>query len=409
MKDSRVDRTRLRDLYDAGMTDAEIVAATGWARSSVQYTRADVLKLPVSQVAAAKLKALRGAVVTRNRTKLRDEDAFRTAHAEGLADSQLGARFGLTRAGAFRARERLGLPANDVSGGIEKAIAEAAAQRRRDTARAAGEAAALVPVAPAESFARRDVNLLAALACGPVNKVRAAEVTALKPAVALRSLARLRRAGVVGRVRSGRRYTWALAPSVVATYSDSSLTPLQQLAATSPVADAAIGAVSTPYLRKLPHLEHDIRSAAALGAVDAALRFDPTRGQFSTFVARRVAGSILDTLRASALKGYRRSYGDDYAGPREYAGYEPGGACDPLKEASDASLPVGWGAECHDELERLTRVLPERQRTVLRLHFGHGLNFREIADRLGVVPSRVSVLARDAIAGLRAHFKESAA
>ncbi|TWJ18050.1 RNA polymerase sigma factor for flagellar operon FliA [Geobacter argillaceus] len=49
-----------------------------------------------------------------------------------------------------------------------------------------------------------------------------------------------------------------------------------------------------------PHLDRDdLMSAAIVGLITAAERFDPTRGvQFKTFVEQRIRGTIMDELRA---------------------------------------------------------------------------------------------------------------
>ena len=49
-----------------------------------------------------------------------------------------------------------------------------------------------------------------------------------------------------------------------------------------------------------PHLDRDdLRSAAVIGLISAAERFDPSRGvQFKTFAEQRIRGTIMDELRA---------------------------------------------------------------------------------------------------------------
>src|SRR5258706_1845481 len=45
---------------------------------------------------------------------------------------------------------------------------------------------------------------------------------------------------------------------------------------------------------------HELARAGALGLVEAAQRFDPSRGvPFDRFAARRIRGAILDSVRAS--------------------------------------------------------------------------------------------------------------
>jgi len=130
-------------------------------------------------------------------------------------------------------------------------------------------------------------------------------------------------------------------------------------------------AVANAYARHHPRMAPDIESAAMLGLMDAASRFDAGRGlSFRTLMTARVRGSILDMMRtetglrrkdepdvwpASVLAGMRSGlwqsvYGQEAGEGRGggiYAGFEPA-APDETAELVDAA----------DAVEAVARTLP---------------------------------------------------
>lgn len=311
-------------------------------------------------------------------------------HAGGATDGAMALAFGVTRAAVSFARYTLNLPVNRDSA-ARTAAAVASTSVRESRRRERSVALGLPPV----TLAQR--NAVEALATGPL-------VGSLAPAHLVKTLRSLRRMGLaVARPVPPRPdrigappLIWALAPSVAATFSPDALTPLQQRIAAAPRALAVADYHARVYASRLPHLADEINSAAHAGLADAALRYDPTRYQFTTFAARRVRGAILDELRRSGLKGYKR--GTSAAAPgRDFS---------PLTQVDAPAdhLPVGWELESLDALDALTRTLPARQREVLRLYFGHGMLLREIGVKFGVTMSAVSKIFTQAVVALRAEM-----
>ncbi len=334
-------------------------------------------------------------------TPFRKIDPTRLAalHAQNLTDGEIARTLGnVSKCGVRVARVCLSLPPNAdaVRRAASRSGAQGAASR---TANSAARTAALgLPPLSLSPIARAAV---VALASGPLT------VTALgaqlncstsdpnsRLAVVLREL---RRANLVSSrsVYGGPTFrqpsVWSLTPSL---FSSSALTPLQQRIAATPRALSIADCIASTYTLKLPHLEHDIRSAAHYALADAARRYDPSRYQFSTFAASRVRGAIQDTLRSIAPRGYTRNA--DSA--PQTAAYEAGA------EPADDRLAVGWELDSLDAVESLIRHLPcHPDRQVMRLYYTYGMTMREIADRLGMAESNVSFVHTRSIVRLRDH------
>jgi RNA polymerase sigma factor FliA len=182
----------------------------------------------------------------------------------------------------------------------------------------------------------------------------------------------------------------------------------------------------------------DLWSAGALGLLEAARRFDASRGvTFETFVEHRIRGAMLDELRRmDHLPRRLRSRTDDLqkakkklqgqlgreASVDELAGelnmeMEEVAGIEALMEPH-LSLDRAGAAPLADETpgieDRLSRTqmaealareignLPERLQTVLGLHYLEGLTYREIAKILDVSEPRVCQLHADGLKKLRA-------
>lgn len=207
-----------------------------------------------------------------------------------------------------------------------------------------------------------------------------------------------------------------------------------------------------------PHLDRDdLRSAAVIGLISAAERFDPGRGvQFKTFAEQRIRGTIMDELRAQDW--LTRSLRDKFKKlEREFSLLEQRLGRNPssdevaaamgleLKEyfrlleeihlLSFVSLDDAW----HDEdgapfglldvledkgtespqsqliarqtVERLAEAidnLPEKERIVITLYYYEELNLKEIGAVLDLTESRISQLHSQAIIRLRGKMKRVA-
>lgn len=175
----------------------------------------------------------------------------------------------------------------------------------------------------------------------------------------------------------------------------------------------------------------DLKQLAYAGLLEALLRFDPDRGApFQAFAARRIRGSILDGVaKTSELREQlahrrriRRTRVESLAPEVEALS-----AADAMEQLSDlvTGLALGFmldkglfvaGEEADDQpnayqslaWRQLTRrvvaevrALPDRERTIIEQHYGHGVDFQRLGLLLGVTKGRISQIHKDAIQRLR--------
>jgi RNA polymerase sigma factor (sigma-70 family) len=137
---------------------------------------------------------------------------------------------------------------------------------------------------------------------------------------------------------------------------------------------------------RLPEsLRDDLVSAGSLALVQAADRFDPSRGvKFKTFAAHRVSGEIVDTLRrGDAAIGVSKDSLDGVA--------------------SETPSPENQAITAQ-ELTHVREVLQElsaRERALIEAHYGRGLTLRDAADELGISRSYASRVHARAIETIR--------
>lgn len=144
-------------------------------------------------------------------------------------------------------------------------------------------------------------------------------------------------------------------------------------------------------------LRDDLPAIADTALIDAAERFDPTLGvPFPAFMQIRVRGACLDACR-------RRHYTNATAVELDSQ----------ASETREDSAPNAELQAIEDETTRqkqaLARQLLEklsgRQAIIVYLHYIEGRSLEAIAPGLGVVPSRVSQLHREAITKLQGENK----
>ena len=113
-------------------------------------------------------------------------------------------------------------------------------------------------------------------------------------------------------------------------------------------------------------------------------------------IAERIGATLEQVLEAREAAGAYRAVSLDR--PRDGRGR---GGRRPRGRRSASRTPASASAEDAATVERLMRVLTEREREVLRLRFAEDLTQSEIGERVGVSQMHVSRLIRQSVARLR--------
>jgi len=180
----------------------------------------------------------------------------------------------------------------------------------------------------------------------------------------------------------------------------------------------------------------DLIAAAMLGLIDAADRYDQSRGiPFEAYSRRRIQGAVLDALRAEdhlTRRERRAGREADRAEERmrmklkreltvEEAHQARRGVPRtlphaqtfvPIEDADDGTFDRSLDAFARlstaEDIGRLRDAiarLPERQRQILALYYEEELTYREIGSILGVTESRICQILR----GVQRKLKEQLA
>jgi RNA polymerase sigma-B factor len=199
----------------------------------------------------------------------------------------------------------------------------------------------------------------------------------------------------------------------------------------------------------------DLVQVACVGLVKAAERWDPTRGfAFSSYAVPTIRGELLRYFRDTTwavrpprvLQELCVAVDKARDRPDNASGREPSVAelAERLSrsskeimealQANEGRTAQSLDTPVHDEehdlvtagdligridceyeraearatIERLTSILDERARQVLRLRFGHDLRQSEIAERLGCSPMHVSRIIRASLDKMGAHATSGA-
>jgi RNA polymerase sigma factor for flagellar operon FliA len=167
-----------------------------------------------------------------------------------------------------------------------------------------------------------------------------------------------------------------------------------------------VRATVAQFLKRLPSTvqRDDLLSAGAIGLADALAKHRGERGpKFEWYARVRIRGAIFDELRRQDwLSRHERARvagsSPDGVGPTMVAIDDVGESLlavdtrnDDLIERRSAQL----------ELWRGVARLPPRERTIVELHYGSGVQFNELAKKLGVSAPRISQLHARAILMLR--------
>jgi RNA polymerase sigma factor for flagellar operon FliA len=183
-----------------------------------------------------------------------------------------------------------------------------------------------------------------------------------------------------------------------------------------------------------PALAGDLWSVGAIGLIDAARRFEPSRGiRFETFVEHRIRGAMLDEVRrmdnlprrmraesnrvASAHRQLRQTLGR--AATSEEVATSLGATASEVRELEVLALPMvplddldgpdsapspednAHASERRAQLVAVLRDLPERLQVLLGLHYLECFTYREIAEVLKVSEPRICQLHAEALSLLR--------
>jgi RNA polymerase sigma factor (sigma-70 family) len=150
--------------------------------------------------------------------------------------------------------------------------------------------------------------------------------------------------------------------------------------------------ISRSKKRKLSQIDYEeLKSAAYLGLVEAANKYDPEENPcFPAYAAFRIVGAVQDYLRELSWGSRSR----------------------PVK-TSDASLyeeEMGATDEASNEgfFERFTKQLPAAGKSVMRQYYIEERKIKDIASDLGVHQSRVSQLLSDSRNRLKSYWQGQA-
>ena len=204
-----------------------------------------------------------------------------------------------------------------------------------------------------------------------------------------------------------------------------------------------------------PHLDlQDLMSAAVIGLINAADRYDPTRGVlFKTFAEQHVRGTILDELRSydvlsrSMRDKYKRlerelrllehllgrnPTSEEVAEALQMSLEDYFGLLDDVHAFTFISLDDSWEGDdgsplcladvlCETDakspqqlvitkqlaeaLGQAIDTLPEKERHAITLYYNEDLNLKEIGELLGLTESRISQIISQAMVRLRSRLR----
>lgn len=177
----------------------------------------------------------------------------------------------------------------------------------------------------------------------------------------------------------------------------------------------------------------DYLQYAHVGLVESIDRYEPERPVlFETFASYRIRGAILNGLAKESELSAQRQYWAERMRDRVRSlrpeAVEPGGGDENLDGFVDLTVGLALGlllespAEPADEspesnpyaaaelgqlvrrMRQLVAEMPERERTLVELHYFHHEPFQDIATRLNVTKGRVSQLHSQALQRLKARL-----
>jgi RNA polymerase sigma factor (sigma-70 family) len=130
----------------------------------------------------------------------------------------------------------------------------------------------------------------------------------------------------------------------------------------------------------------ELLSAAYMGLVDAASRYEPEQGGFFHFALTRIKGEVKDYLRSLGFG----SKGSNSRGCQQF------GSIDATDASTGCSIADSLAAKNDGELrlvfEEITEILPPQGKEVMWDYLVEGKRMKEIGKGLGLNESRVSQL-----------------
>ena len=147
------------------------------------------------------------------------------------------------------------------------------------------------------------------------------------------------------------------------------------------------------------------------GLSEAIDRFDPDYGtKFETYAIQRIRGKIIDELRRaqSKIKYYVKNNDGQYSYNQSVLSLNASIDADgnsQLYEVTPADVPTPSEttekSEAKEMLVEAIKKLKERDRLIITLYYYEELNYKEIAETLGITVSRVSQVHKKIITSLK--------
>jgi RNA polymerase sigma factor FliA len=169
------------------------------------------------------------------------------------------------------------------------------------------------------------------------------------------------------------------------------------------------------FLRRLPAnvLRDDLIAAGVFGLIDSLRKNGGDQGPtFESYARIRIRGAILDELRAQDWLPRRARWaaagktpGSEDVAPISIIGLDDLVGGERTLEVADESLEdactlMEKGHE-RRQLAQAIAQLPDRERTIVQMHYFQGARFKEIGALLGVSEPRVSQLHTRAMGQLK--------